>query len=804
MSFNIVIKVDGAGAESAIKRVGDALKDVEQSGHRAGDSAAEGGKKAHAAMTQLGEKLESIGKMGDQIKTAIGFEYLEKGAEFIKGVIEDYDRMADRYTEMANAAYKFASASHSVDDVIDEQISLAHELHSSLEATREIYDRVVEGTEGLNFTHQEQITLTKVLGEQVQLSNKPLAAATGLMERFSFALQTGTLDGRTFTMMLREFPGIAKLLEEHFGKTESELRSLVQQGRLGAAEIANALVAENGRSADAFKHHKQSIEEWKAEVVQDMDLFRARGADSFTAIRDAINAANEGTKDFRTEIEKASDAVNDLAEQTSKGRGIFGGVGAVESLKSIHALHDMGSAFSALPELITRGAYEAGKALDGLGVTSTKVELEYMTAIAHARQELEATNKAHADGVIPLEAYRKRWEALITTINGELPASYKIMREIDEPAEKFEKGLAGLNEDLSDGRINADQFAQKLNELAKAMGQPELHKPLDLTGLAGAAAGVTDVTTAQLKGASSSTITTGAEYQYGTDAQRKVADYRAELDQLATQRKVMNVTDDVYAQLQDNIRLKYIQIKTPAEELRLAQAALKVELDGTILTQEQYNAALAKTNAEYDHSALQGFKNALHALGDESKNVAKDVEQAFKNAFANLNTEIINFVENGKFDIGKLAKGIETDLLTMSLKQGEAGLINALGGSGGGSGSAALTGSAAALTGSAAALTAAAAALSSAALAAGVGQAVGITPGAGAALSALGGADATSGVDAAAAAGRTSPIVQIGSNGFGALLPALNTTAGRQQVVQINDSRTAIQKTLKAIRPSSR
>lgn len=199
-----------------------------------------------------GSVLENLSKQGGELGGMFD-SLISKGnleAAALVGVGVEAISLGDEYLALTNKVGKYVTTEHSLNDVINDQLNLAGDLHSGMEQTLEVYDAVRDGTEDLNLSYADQIRLTKSIGEAVQLSGKSLDQAGGLMSKLSFAFSTGTISGRELKSIMMEFPDVAGVWTSSLGKTRTQLIAMADSGKLSAKQLMTSFV-EAGDELDA-------------------------------------------------------------------------------------------------------------------------------------------------------------------------------------------------------------------------------------------------------------------------------------------------------------------------------------------------------------------------------------------------------------------------------------------------------------------------------------------------------------------------------------------------------------------------
>lgn len=94
---------------------------------------------------------------------------------------------------------------------------------------------------------------------------------------------------------------------------------------------------------------------------------------------------------------------------------------------------------------------------------------------------------------------------------------------------------------------------------------------------------------------------------------------------------------------------------------------------------DRYYAARLKGESDWSTGAMEAVRN----YQSEARNVAKQTEDLFTNAFKGMEDALVNFVKTGKLDFKSLADSIISDLIRMQIKASATKLLDAVGGGSG-------------------------------------------------------------------------------------------------------------------------
>ncbi len=390
----------------------------------------------------------------------------------VQHLIDQFHELQDTWTEATNTALKFTDASHTANLIIDEQIRLAHELHSNERATIELYDTVRDGTDDLNISHRDQIRLTKSLAEEVQLAGRSLEAAGGIITRFSYALARGKIEVGDLNRIMRQVPELGDLWTKTFDTDRQGLLAMVREGKIGVEQIVQSLVDE-GKAIDANferrqRTHKQLEEEW----VLNEKLYSQR--------YDVSYGAGHATKG-------AIDALKKNPELMESYQGFSGQAGDLAKIAQKEYLDEQRAAIEELIKDVKnltgplQSVGDAYRKMTG-DTAAVRAEVTKLTEpFEQARSELETLNKAFEVGKIDVDTYNKRWVELQTTLGkGIGPQTFKITDAIRVAKAELDRFLNEIEQGANVTQAQARKYiAEKQTAIHGALPEDlKLNNPV--------------------------------------------------------------------------------------------------------------------------------------------------------------------------------------------------------------------------------------------------------------------------------------------------------------------------------------
>jgi tape measure domain-containing protein len=262
------------------------------------------GERPTAAVAAASPQGESEGgaRIEGNIGSVVAGQFGELGSAFeglaTKGAVEaaalagiaiEAVHLGDEYIKLQNSALRYAGSMENVDSALTQQMSLSRELHGGLEQTLELSTIVKERTEDMGLSASETAKFTKELGQAAVVSGHSLEDASGVINRLSFALESGLPAGRDMKAIMREYPAIADALTEHIGRSKKEIVEMANKGKLSLDTLKDSLDGVSGSLQDKmdkrvettgqqWQHFKDELVLTAGKLVEQSGLMTAFGA----------------------------------------------------------------------------------------------------------------------------------------------------------------------------------------------------------------------------------------------------------------------------------------------------------------------------------------------------------------------------------------------------------------------------------------------------------------------------------------------------------------------------------------------
>jgi hypothetical protein len=147
---------------------------------------------------------------------------------------------------------------------------------------------------------------------------------------------------------------------------------------------------------------------------------------------------------------------------------------------------------------------------------------------------------------------------------------------------------------------------------------------------------------------------------------------------LSTRQQIEDRYNQQRLDLESNKRLLELEGKFTEDSRTQYEGRLRIvnEFQGKALIEwDKYYAKLEEKESNWANGATRAIDNYL----DNARNVAKQSEDLFTNAFHSMEDAIVNFTMTGKLSFGDLAKSIVADIIRIQVRQQAAGIVGQLG-----------------------------------------------------------------------------------------------------------------------------
>ena len=718
---------DEAGRE--IDGMGNSLNQIGAGGLPAGVGRI--GKEADTARQKVKGLNSGLGTLARRLG-AIAAGYV--GFHAVRGI----GRQVDAYTELNNRIRLVADSEAELTGIRDKLFAISLRTRSSVAANAQLYSRLAQASKDLGTSQADLLKVTEILNKQVLIGgNNATEAAAGLVQ-FAQGVASGRLQGDELRSVMENLLGVQqglidgfKILYDtgqiDFQVTRSNLRKLASEGVLDADLLLKALLAVADKTEERFEQVAVTI----GGAFQNL----------FTAIFGQLGLVDEGTSagaGFASAINALAELIRPDTQSEKLAKSVRDQLrkGQVDpqnlSLAVLQGVQDLETKeLNRIQEKLAAGVQLNIVEHFRLGLPNNGAELQQAVAAVErelaAREKLIRVKKQEVElnaRLAPKDLGKYKPSDAVAAIGTGLQTDEERIRAEDR------RQRAILEKDLQEARqgeatarqrlaaAQASQAASRVNNLA-----PQIEEAKD--SLQSFADGVAEIeknlgrldeqTASRLANLPEAQERAQAEAQAlrerlrALDAARTASarrarqvgqQFRKDSDALA------RIIKDGAKKLDDaiaSIEQKKLDFLNPFErervELQKWQQETLATLRKNAAAYAQYRAQvegivakslddIAKREREAQRQAIEeriknsreaavGLLRGLEEYARDATNQAKHVQEAFKNAFENIEDQLVRLLTKGKFSFRQFSRDLAEDLARATIRVGVTGPIAA-------------------------------------------------------------------------------------------------------------------------------
>lgn len=213
-------------------------------------------------------------------------------------------KQADAW-QMMQARLQNATGSLNNAKVAQQQMfDLSQKIRTPLEDNVRLYARMAPSMQKLGKSAEDTKNVVEGVATALQLSGASGAEMSSVMTQLSQSFGSGVLNGAEFTAVAENGSAIMQALEEHTGKSKSELKKLGSEGKLSIQTVNDAIL--------------KALPKWREQFENLPVTFEGGVQRIKNAWTKAIGEMGQDTK-FNSELSKSLRIVEDMIPMITKG-----------------------------------------------------------------------------------------------------------------------------------------------------------------------------------------------------------------------------------------------------------------------------------------------------------------------------------------------------------------------------------------------------------------------------------------------------------------------------------------------------
>ncbi|MDH4581371.1 hypothetical protein E8F20_05710 [Pseudomonas sp. BN415] len=159
---------------------------------------------------------------------------------------------AESYTTLTNRLRLVTNGTEELVAAQDTVFQIAQESRQSLAGVAELYQRIATSAQNLGLSSAEMASIVDTVSKSIALSGTAAAASEAALTQFAQSLAEGQLRGDEFNSVIGQAPALADAIARGLGTTTDKLRQLATDGQLTAEAVTQALLKQGDAVDQAF------------------------------------------------------------------------------------------------------------------------------------------------------------------------------------------------------------------------------------------------------------------------------------------------------------------------------------------------------------------------------------------------------------------------------------------------------------------------------------------------------------------------------------------------------------------------
>jgi tape measure domain-containing protein len=514
-------------------------------------------------------------------------------------------------------------------------------------------------------------------GKAFDVSDEEMHKATGVFGALRDAADhtSNSLDGLIAKQIaqaetLRNSIPLQNEANQKISETVAEIRGQMTPALAEQAERWGASIGLATTAADTLASYLERVMKVTDAIKNQWSPVTERQTKNFERLVGAVSAPITGDSwgvvlDKTNDADKGLVAVEEVVEKLHKGFGILAGdIGLVFDTSSMSSTDALVGAFG---EMLT-SARSLDTMLKGTWATIGDLSKEAQTfndALDLVKGNASAILGDFSKTAMVLPDLIRKGVEYIALKKGDpwapdpkkheaMSLEAKLYEEIMAPLRNYTQGVHAIDDLLKRHMITTQQYTRELEKLTDAWSKA-------------------DEMAALINSATPRRRAHGPATPQSNDAEVSVKVRDLELDEEENIKKAKSLELER-------------ELAAATEKEAVARNKMRKDAEqyfGQIWSRQTNNSEFLRDQMN-DGNIRAGIKLSFDEWSKDSDNAALSMNKAFTTAFQDLEQQLFSFVDNGRFELGKLARDLEHLLLDLAFRQAAGGIGSWIGGGGGG------------------------------------------------------------------------------------------------------------------------
>lgn len=267
------LATDARGVAPGVAQAKGQFDSLGVNGKRAGQSVADGMRKADDQVQRLGRSSSVASSMIARLFAgAAGVQALRTAT----ALADEYTNITGRLKLAANSQAEFAKSQA-------ETFAVSQRTSTALESTVALYTRLSKATQEYGVSQARNLAITETINKTFAISGASADAQKNAITQLTQALAGGVLRAEEFNSIIENSPRLAQALADGMGISMGQLRAHVNDGQVTVERMVQAMESQAAAVGREFEQMPLTVERALVQLRNSITLFVGEASTEFGA-----------------------------------------------------------------------------------------------------------------------------------------------------------------------------------------------------------------------------------------------------------------------------------------------------------------------------------------------------------------------------------------------------------------------------------------------------------------------------------------------------------------------------------------
>lgn len=267
------LATDAKGVAPGVKEANAHIDSLGAGGKRAGQSIADGMRKADDEVQRVGKSSGvAAGMVSRLFAAAAGAQALRSAT----ALADEYTNITGRLKLAANSQTEFAKSQA-------ETFAVSQRTSTLLESTVALYTRLSKATQEYGVSQARNLAISETINKTFAISGASADAQKNAITQLTQALAGGVLRAEEFNSIIENSPRLAQALADGMGISMGQLRQHVNDGKVTVERMVQAMESQASAVGREFEQMPLTVERSLVQLRNSITLFVGEASTEFGA-----------------------------------------------------------------------------------------------------------------------------------------------------------------------------------------------------------------------------------------------------------------------------------------------------------------------------------------------------------------------------------------------------------------------------------------------------------------------------------------------------------------------------------------